>query len=150
MGIDQERLVCLKTKTRKIPKAHVVLCVLGDELAVIHVEKDLHELDCDAFNKVVKAFQEECLTDEVMRHFKLRERVDYEPLDTVMSIGAAEALEVWEESCCMDREQVFSYDRKLWNDFVLAIHRDVGNEQVTGDFLKVWLKKVMNWRVETY
>ena len=70
MGIDPGRLVCLKTKTRKMPKGHVVLCVRGDELAVIHVEKDLHELDCDAFNQVVEAFQEECLTDEVMRHFK--------------------------------------------------------------------------------
>ena len=134
MGIEQERLVCLKTKTRKMPKGHVVLCVRGDELAVIHVEKDLHELDCDAFNQVVEAFQEECLMDEVMRHFKLRERVEYEPLDSVMSVGAAEALVAWEESCCLDSELVFSYDNKLWNELMLAINRNTGNEKVTGDF----------------
>ena len=99
MRVDESRLVCLRTKSKKLPKAHVVLCACGVGMTVTVVTKDDSFTACDAHNLVVEAFIEECLTEVMMRHLSMKSQEEYESLDSIMSVEAAEALEAWEGSC---------------------------------------------------
>lgn len=146
MDIDKERLVCLRTKGRNLPKAHLILVTTGEFVRISDITKDYATLDCDDYNLVVEAFVNEYLTAEVRRYVKTEFWDEYDSLDSVMSKEAAEALEVWCDSCCIDSNYNVTCDMQLWQKAVLALQN--GDVCITGDFLRGWLQKANNWKEE--
>lgn len=148
MNIAPERLVCLRTKGRKLAKAHVVLIECGTQIRVVRITKNFYDLECDEYNQIVDAFVEDYLTEEVRKHFKVEIREEYESLDTIMGEEAAHALEAWEVSCSIDKSYEVTCDNQLWQKAVLAINNDAN--PIDGNFLHTWLQKANDWKEEAY
>lgn len=147
-NIAPDRLVCLRTKGRQLAKAHVVLLECGTQICISSITNNNHSLDCDTYNQIVDAFVQDYLNGDIRKNLHVDIYEEYEPLNTVMGVEAAEALQAWEYSCCIDEGNKVTCDEHLWQKAVLAINHE--EAPVDGAFLRNWLQKGNNWKEESY